>query len=203
MPPPNTSATGGYLLPDPALAPPIEGQSLDRFLQQIVVAVAGYNPASLVRPRWQPAPPDTPAAPDTDWCAFGITAQRADTYAAIRHESGATLNDGDDQMIRYETVATLLSFYGPNAGAFAEQFREGIQLPQNLEVMQLVGVGFLDTGDIIRLPEKVNDVWQNRMDMEWNVRREIRRQYPILNLLSAQGSLHSDPGTVSIDVTGP
>lgn len=189
---PNDSSTGGILLPNPT-TPPVEGQSFDQFLQQIVAAVANYTPPSLVRPRWQVAPPNQPSAPISDWCAFGVTSQRADWVGDVIHSGGDSIDDGDSTILRQEVVETLLSFYGPNAGAFAENFREGIQLGQNREAMFSVAMGHIETGDITRAPEfQGGGIWVNRMDMTWRVRRQIQRNYPILNLLSASGFIVFD-----------
>lgn len=194
----NTSATGGYLTPGAPPPAPAEDKELDRFLQQIVAAVAVYPDPALVRPRWQATPPNQPPAPDVDWCAIGVRRQSADTYAVVQHDGGDDLAGGTDNLSRHETVETLLSFYGPNAYGFGARFRDGIQIEQNRAAMTAVAMGFLETGDLIRAPELVNDQWNNRVDLSWSVRREIRRSYPVLNLLSASGIIVIDEPEMEI-----
>lgn len=191
----NTSATGGYLFPLPPPAPaPIEGQSFNRFLNEVVVGISGL-PGSFVRPRWQPEPANVPNL-NEDWLSFGIQSKRADTYAVELHDGSG---DGSDEIQRHETVEVLLSFYGPNADANLEIFREGLQVAQNREVFQLNAMGQTETGDAITIPALVKERWYYRVDMTWIFRRQIRRIYPVLNLLSFDGTLNADGSIEIID----
>lgn len=199
---PATSATGGYLAPQlaPAVAP-LEDDALDDFLQAVVAGVTGL-PGNVVVPRWQEDVPNLPNA-GTDWCGIGITVQRADTFAAIVH---ACQNEdtppgvGYDELQRQEQMDLLCSFYGPNARGNASRLRDGLQVPQNLEVLQLNGMGLVDTGDILSLPTLVKEKWLRRFDLTVTIVRQIRRQYSVLNLLSMQGAVHNGVYATSIDV---
>lgn len=190
----NTSATGGYL--QPAASPaPLEGQTLDGFLQQVVALVVGMD-GTLVRPRWQPEPANMPTG---DWAALGVTRHVPDTYA---------YTDWDDAtqtyaFQRHENIEVLVSFYGPNAGSNIDLLRDNLQVGQNREVLLDNGMGLVDTGDVITAPEIIKQQWVMRKDMLITIRRIIQRSYPILTILSSQITLVTDepPTTQQINVT--
>lgn len=194
----NDSSTGGYLAPSASPAP-IEGQTLNRFLQQIVVGITGLDP-TLVRPRWQPEPPNMPAI-DATWVAIGITNRKADTFAAIiRDPTG----DGADTVQRHEEFDLLCSFYGPSADDTASLLREGLSIAQNREPLGLADMGLVGVSDTITAPSLVNDRWQYRLDMTVTIRRQIRRTYPVLNVLSAGITVTTDtapPVTSTINIS--
>lgn len=75
----NNSATGGYILPNPPPGPqPLEDQALVDFFQTILVGLTGIQGA-LVRPSWQPTPPNPPDIATT-WLALAITFDDADHF---------------------------------------------------------------------------------------------------------------------------
>lgn len=191
----NTSATGGYLTPDPIGPQPLEGDALVDFMQAIVVGITGLD-GRMVRPRWQPEPPNLPNA-DESWVAIGITSTRRDTNAYVQHDGDG---DGADNLQRHEEIDLLTSFYGPQADEYVSLLRDGLQVAQNREVMQLAGMGLVDTGDAIRAPTLVKDRWLHRIDMRVTVRRQILRRYPVLNLQSAQGTLHTEVVDTTLNV---
>lgn len=193
----NTSATGGYLQPG-TTPTPLEGQSLEDFLQQVFSGIVGLS-GDLVRPRWQQQPPNLPDI-STDWMAYGITRHVPEAFAYDEHDGSGL---GTDYTARHEVLELLLSFYGPNADANAALLSDGFQVPQNREAMQLVGMGLVATGDIRLAPEMLKNQWLRRVDMEVTLRRQIRRSYPVLSLVAAQGTIYYDttPQLVStIDV---
>lgn len=184
----NTSATGGYLAPTgPA---PLDGAALTDAIQAAIAGITGLQGA-FVRPRWQPKPPNQPAV-GTDWCAFGIISRQADDYPAIVHDGAG---DGSDQMQRHETADVLASFIGPNCQTFAMTLRDGLYLPQNLEALQAAGITLLDVGQMLAVPDLINQQWVNRCDLPVRLRRQIDRTYPVLNILSASGPIQSETTT--------
>jgi len=191
----NTSATGGFLLPAASPAP-LEGQDFEDFLQQIFVGLTGI-PGKFVRPRWQPEPPDLPAAA-TDWFAFGITEWDPDTYAVEEHDRSG---NGTTNLKRHETVRILLSFYGQRASYYMALLRDGLQIEQNREVFQRNAMGLVDTGRATAVPSLVKDKWLNRIDLPMTMRRLILRTYPVLNLVSFNGILYTEQQEISINVT--
>lgn len=193
------SSTGGVLVP--AVAPaPLEGQTFDRFLQQVIAGILAID-SKLVRPRWQAEPPNMPPS-GTNWVAIGVTLYRGDAFAAVVHSAAS---NGSDTVFRQEEVEVLTSFYGPDAANYASLLREGLSIAQNREVLGASDVALVDVGDIIPAPSLFNERWQFRVDMTVYLRRAIRRTYPVLNLLSAEGSLTTDtdpPLTEPIVVPG-
>lgn len=189
---PNTSATGGYLQ---QVAGPLEGLDLRRFIGTVLVGVSGFEP-EMVRPAWQQNPPPVPNI-DTNWMAFGITARRADNdpYQVEKDDGLRTL------MLRHEELDIMLAFYGPDCLQKAAEVREGFELTQNTESLLLAGMAYIDLSDIIHAPELVNDRYFDRADTTLTIRREVRREYRILNFVSAYGAIHAnrDVTTLSRD----
>ena len=189
----NTSATGGVL--SPAVTPaPLEGDALQDFFHDLFAGITGLD-STLIRPRWQPEPANIPAT-GTDWLAFGVTNMQADTYAAELHEPDGS---GYNELRRHQTLTLLLSFYGPNAGAYCDRLRDGLQVSQNREPLQLANMGLVATGDARSVPELVKQRWYNRVDCELTVRRQIVRKYDVLNLLSGSGEIKTADVTVSFE----
>lgn len=180
---PNTSATGGYLQ---QVAGPLEGLDLRRFIGTVLVGVSGFAP-EMVRPAWQQNPPPVPGI-DVNWMAFGITARRADNdpYQVEKDDGQRTL------MLRHEELDIMLAFYGPDCLQKAAEVREGFELTQNTESLLLAGMAYIDLSDIIHAPELVNDRYFDRADTTLTIRREVRREYRILNFVSAYGAIHAN-----------
>lgn len=180
---PNTSATGGYLQ---QVVGPLEGLDLRRFIGTVLVGVSGFAP-EMVRPAWQQNPPPIPGI-DVNWMAFGITARRADNdpYQVEKDDGQGTL------MLRHEELDIMLAFYGPDCLQKAAEVREGFELTQNTESLLLAGMAYIDLSDIIHAPELVNDRYFDRADTTLTIRREVRREYRILNFVSAYGAIHAN-----------
>ncbi len=188
----NTSATGGPLLPNPTPAPqPLEDDALDGFFQQLVVGLTGLD-GTLVRPRWQAVPPNMPSI-STTWVAIGVQLSQADTFAWEGHTPSATgAPNGADVLQRQETLDVLGSFYGPGAGNAGKLVKDGLAIAQNREKLQLAGMGLLEVGDLKAVPALINQQWYRRFDMLIRVNRTIVRTYPVLNILSAEGTITSE-----------
>lgn len=182
----NTSATGGYLAPEGSPASAVDAAH-DAQLQALVAGVTGLA-GNLVRPRWQPTVPKQPE-PDVDWCAIGVTTSDSSTFAVIEHVS---TGDGSDTFRRHETLEILCSFYGPNCRGLAARLRDGLQVPQNREVMRAQGMAFAEASRIVALPEFVNQQWIRRADITVILRRQVDRVYPVLNVLEAVGTIRPD-----------
>lgn len=193
----NTSATGGYLAPAGSPAP-LEGTSFQDFLQALVVGITGL-PGNKVFPRWQQEPPNLPPI-SADWAAIGITRTVRDFNANIVHDPSG---NGADELQRNESVEILTSFYGPNADSFCDILSDGLQIDQNREVLFLNAMGLVATGDSITVPSIVKERWQYRVDLPMTIRRQVRRSYPILSLLSASGTIDNERDEVQFSVTEP
>lgn len=192
----NTSATGGYLPPDPSPSPvPLEDAALVAFLQAIFVGLTGLAGSSVI-PRWQQTPPNQPAI-GGNWMAFGIMNRKADTFAYEIHAPALNSGDGLDYLARNEELEILCSFYGTAADSNAALVRDGFQVGQNREALLLAGMALIDCGDILSVPAIMNSQWSYRVDMPVRIRRAIVRTYPILNLLSSAGSIKTETGVTS------
>lgn len=190
----NDSSTGGYL--SPGLTPaPLEDAALVAFLQAILVGLTGIA-GTLIFPRWQQTPPNQPAI-GTNWIAFGITNRKADTFAYEIHAPDANSGEGNDYLARNEELEILCSFYGANADSNAALVRDGLQVGQNREALLLAGMALIGCGDTLSMPALMNNQWAYRVDMSIGIRRAIVRTYPILNLLSAAGTVKEDSGVTS------
>jgi len=180
---PNTSATGGYLLP---VSPgtPEQDLDLDVVMQSLVTGLTGLD-GTLVRPRWQPTQPRMPDA-STTWAAVGVTLITPDDNAVITHDGAGSGRDG---LVRHEDIEVLASFYGPQAGRLAGIARDGLHIPQNVEALAPLGIAFVKASVTRPVPELVNQQWVRRVDLPFHLRRIVRRTYPVLNILSAPVSL--------------
>lgn len=173
---PNTSATGGTVLPaQPASLP--GGLGFEDFIQSMLAGISGL-PGSLVRPKWQLEPPKSPDV-TVNWMGFGVNEDDADTNAYV---------DGGNFM-RMEALAVQCSFYGPDAWEYTKLLRDGLQIPQNLQALNSAKMGFVSTSRMTRVPDLVNEQWVNRWEMTVFLRREIQRTYPILTFVAGAGTL--------------
>jgi hypothetical protein len=190
VPVPN-STTGGFLT---ASTPGLEGQDLQRFIQQWIVGVSGL-PANMVRPRWQIEPPNIPTEGNV-WIAFGIGNTRTDAYPYVEHDP--TLNDGSggDRLQRHEDFDVLCSAYDLGSTGMADAtlslFRDGTAIPQNRELLRANDLMLVEVGDMISVPTLLMQRWNYRVDMSVRLRRQIIREYPVYSILSASGGVFFD-----------
>lgn len=187
----NSSATGGYLQQ--------LGTSLtdDQIIDAVNGAIAGITgfAGNMIRPRWQLNPPRMPDN-GTDWIASGITTRVATDYPVIQHKNG-----GPDRLTRWSTYTVTISVYGPNAGGNAEILRDGLYISQNLEALSANNIKLRDVGDTTAVPELVNNQWYNRSDIEIRLAISISRDYNVLDIASAEGTITADSGvTATFDV---
>src|SRR5215472_16128380 len=175
--PVHTSATGGSLLPGPGVytysfllttdpqywtnANPTDGQPLDDFLQQLVVAITQLSP-HLVRPRWQPEQPALPSY-GTNWMAVGVMDTGLDPgwpWLWFDPNSGTAPVDSVGNPLgafaqQHETIELLCSAYGTNADHYDGLIRDGFAVGQNQEVLLLSGMGLVSVGRRRFVPELI------------------------------------------------
>lgn len=194
---PNNSSTGGYLTPDGVIAPPLEDDALDDFLGDVVAGITGLDRDTAVRPRWQQEPPNLPAR-TINWVAVGVARRTADTNAVELHDPTAASGAGADTIIRHEDLELICSFYGPRCQAIGSALRDGLAVAQNREALLAAGMALVSVSDLTKAPEMIKSAWYNRADLTVVVRREVRREYSVLSLLSAVGELITDVETIEI-----
>ncbi|MDB5448420.1 MAG: hypothetical protein JWQ97_3737 [Phenylobacterium sp.] len=198
---PNTSATGGYLLPDSGIAPPLEDDALDDFMGDLVAGITGLDRDAAVRPRWQPEPPVIPAA-GVNWVSVGIVSRPADTYTAQTYDPNGNAGAGALVIIRHETLELLCSFYGPACQANGGRLRDGLALAQNREALFLAGMGLTSVGGLSKAPELIKNVWLQRSDLTVTLRREVRREYPVLTIDSTPFAILADGSQIAVPAHG-
>ncbi|MDP3351816.1 MAG: hypothetical protein Q8S92_22755 [Hydrogenophaga sp.] len=192
-----SSASGGYLQPS-AEVPPSSDLDLDVQLQRVVVGITTL-PGEMVRPRWQPGNPRHPE-PGTNWCAIGTARIRPDAGPAIQHQAAG---NGSDSYTRHEELDVLATFYGPQAQRNALRMRDGISVPQNTEGLRAIDIRFVETSDIVAVPELMNQQWVRRYDLPIRLRRVVRRTYTVLNVLAAEIDIDDDTGHVNETILVP
>lgn len=186
----NDSTTGGPLLPSSPTPAPLTGQAFNRFLQQFVVGVTGL-PGDMVRPRWQPEPPNIPEVGDA-WASIGVTSRGpSDSYPFVEQ-----IDDDTSQVVRHEEFDVLCSFYDAGSSGLADYYsellRDGLSVPQNREVLQLADMGLVSVPETsIAVPSLLKEIWLYRVDVEMCIRRRVTRRYPVKSLLSASGVLNT------------
>ncbi len=177
------SSTGGYLVASSSA--PEDDDALVDFLQSVVVGITGIA-GQFVRPRWQYEPPNLPDAMTT-WAAIGITQRKSNAFPIVEHES---TGEGTDTLVNYENFTLDTSFYGPMANSSATALRDGLAIAQNREQLFLAGMALVVVPtSLVAIPTLMKERWLYRVDMPVRFTREIRRTYPVLNLVSAVGTI--------------
>lgn len=162
------------------------GQSLDNFMQQVVAVCAGID-FTLVRPRWQPEPPNEPDR-NVDFATIAVTTTTPLGYPHM------VVRDGYVDQYDQEEFTVFCSFFGPNADRRATQLRSGLMLAQNREIFQLNGMGLVQTTGRTRLPDLRKNVYLERIDISFTMRREVRENYPVLAYAGDEVRLTTDTG---------
>lgn len=165
----NTSATGGYILPDGGAVP--NDQELEDIFQAFIKGVTGLA-GSMIRPRFQEKPLPVPAV-GVDWVAFGIRTQRPDDGPYFDQ------HDEDAASIRHEDVEVALSFYGNHGQHFAKLFVDSTAIPQNVNQLKPHKIKLIEVGDVLTAPDLVNEQYVHRFDVTATFRRKTERTYPI------------------------
>jgi hypothetical protein len=188
---PNTSATGGPLVPTGAQPP--YGKDLSQILQNWLVPLIGL-PGSHVVVYDQPEPPHIPDAGDA-WAAVRVTISQADKFPAVIHATGAT---PVDQLQRHERIELLASFYDLGLTGLAQAYmatcRDGTAIGQNRDPLRANGMGLVSVGQPVALPALLKGRWNYRVDLPIMLSRQVARTYSILDVATADIELDADTG---------
>ncbi len=178
------SSIAGYLTP---VAAPVYGDALDDVLQAVIVGLTGIA-GNLVRPRWQPEPPQQPAF-TTNWVAFGLVRQVDDTFAYVGHDPAG---NGSDDVQMDELLYVLHSFYGPDCHALCARFRAGLMVEQNRDALTAANIALMEVQDATHLPALLKERWVKRIDVTVVYRRRTSRTYNVLTIESGQLGLDNE-----------
>jgi len=194
---PNDSSTGGYILPTTG---PVYDDALDNAFQQFVVGVTGI-PGNLVRPRWQPEPPNIPDF-TVDWAALGVQVVGGDWGHYEREDPTLFAGKGGVIQERDEAISILVSFYGPHAMANAETFRACCLVQQNMNVLRdAVNINLVGLGEVLQVPALLQQKWLKRCDIKGDFKRRVSRTLPIYSLASASVSLNAENVQTNFTIT--
>lgn len=73
-----------------------------------------------------------------------------------------------------------------------KQAPDGLFVAQNRDALTANGMGVYDMGKPRNIPDFLNERWYPRVDLTIAIRRCVTRIYPILNLLSAEGTIYGE-----------
>jgi hypothetical protein len=178
------SSVAGFLAP---FSLPIYDDPLDDYLHGFLAALSTL-PGALVRPRWQPEPPNLPNFA-TNWLAWGITDIDEDRFAYQEQRS----EDGGYAVVeRDELLTMLLSFYGPKAGQLAKQVSNSVQLSQNRSYLRAQNMTVVEVMNQVRVPALLKEKWVPRVDMRILFRRRASASYRIRTLEDFMAGLNNE-----------
>ena len=164
----NTSETGGYLLLDGEAVP--NDQLLEDILQGLIVGVTGLS-GEWVRPRFQTEPLPIPKI-NQNWVAFAIQKQIPDDGPYFEQSENQT-------SIRHERLEVFLSFYGPNGQMYANRLVKGLAIPQNIDQIKQHQIKFIEVGNILKAPDKINEQYVYRHDVTAVFMRKTKQAHLI------------------------
>jgi len=166
------STKDGYV---PASGVVPSDQSLEDIFQGLIADITSL-PGQMVRPRWQDEPPPVPGIKE-NWCAFGIKATRSDDGPYFKQ------NNENMDNIRHESIELLLSFYGPQGQHFANLFKDGLAIPQNIAQIRAHKIKFTGCGEVITAPDFLNNQYVHRYDLSATFNRKVERSYAVKTFL--------------------
>lgn len=168
------SATGGYIAPSGSVA---YDQNLEDIFQAFIVGITSLQ-GQFVRPRWQEDPPPMPEK-GQNWCAFGVKSTQPD--------DGPYFNQNDNESmdsIRHESIDLVLSFYGNSGQSFANIFKDGLGIPQNIAQLREHKIKFIGCGEIITAPDFLNNQYVHRYDLTATFGRKTTRTFAVKSFAS-------------------
>lgn len=195
------SATGGYL--QPTNPPPLEGAALEDFFHDILVGWSGLA-NELVRPAYQPEPPNLPEKSAGAWIGFYFIDKYSDPMPFV-----GQVQEGDavqqSQLQQHEEFDVHCSIYGVGAGsqarAVAKLIRANASVPQNQEALYSQGMALIEIMPPQPAPVLTKTIWLYRVDMDIRIRRIIVRDYAVETIQGAEIDLIAQTGQVTeIDV---
>lgn len=156
---------------------------LDVILQGFVVqCLSGQIEPEFVRPAWQPVETGYPDI-GVNWVSIGVRHVEPDVTS-----QNVQVDENTIAVHRHETITFMASFFGEGGYTLATLLREACTLWQNRVILQNNGIEIKEVKELVRLPELVNQQWQNRVDFTLLLRRHSIRLYES-KALASMGSL--------------
>jgi hypothetical protein len=168
---------------------PLYDNPLDDFFHAFLVALSTI-PGALVRPRWQPEPPNLPNFA-TDWLAWGITEMGEDRFA-FQDQVQVGMGGFHGVVERDEILTMLMSFYGPRSAQLAKQVSASIQLGQNRPYLRAQNLTVIEVLDPVKVPALLKEKWVPRVDQRIRFRRRATWAYQIHNVEEFQAQLDNE-----------
>ena len=179
---PNTSTTGGVLLPtiinDNDLL-------LDRKIHDLLYTITSID-KKLVFPMWQEVPPAIPPI-NTDWISFGIL-NRKDDFTG----NDNIISDMVTKVISYQDITLLCSIYGSNASRTYQKIKYGLNVSQNREYIRSIGLAYKNIDETITTSTELNKQFYKRLDCKIYFTYKMITTYEVGNLLQADGQFNVD-----------
>ena len=148
--------------------------ALDVIFQNWIMSVIGDKIESqFVRPAWQPFNGGYPDI-GINWCSFGFRRSEPDVNGQM-----LMTEEGEGYFFRHETLDVLFSFFGEDGQQLALALRDGLTLWQNRVALEKNGIDLLKIEGVERVPELVNQQWQNRIDLRVKFRRNSITSYNV------------------------
>lgn len=188
-------------MPPAVATPPIYDDALEDAFQATIVGITGIA-GDLVRPRWQPEPPNQPAF-TANWVAFGIMNMDGDRYAWQGHDPSLNGGLGGNKLERDERLQVLHSFYGPLAQQYMNRYKDGLQVGVNRYALLAFDIKLTECLDGVNVPALMKNKWVKRVDMRALFVRRIKREYAVPSLLSATVGLNNEEYITPINITNP
>lgn len=146
--------TPNYVVPQVQM----NDEGIENALHSLISGITELSP-KMVRPRHQETAPNIPKR-GVDWCAFGVMHRVSQNLPELDHSEEET-----SDIISYDSLEILVSFYGELADVKARQLRAGLYTPGNTKNLREEGLTFTRAGDVVCVSETYHDSWQRRYDV--------------------------------------
>lgn len=165
----------------------VEGNlALDSILQKWVMCVIGDKiEGQFVRPRWQYVEAGYPDIGVT-WCSFATRESNPDCSATVLYKNKQAVS------FRHEELQVVFSFFGQNGWELACDLRDGLELWQNRLILLQNNMDVIVVERMDRIPELVNQQWQNRVDLTIRLRRNSVRQFTMDTITSVKVNINGE-----------
>ncbi|WP_407412492.1 LIC_12616 family protein [Acinetobacter sp.] len=157
-----------YIIPSGGVA---YDQALEDIFQAFIKGVTGLS-GKMIRPRYQNPPPSMPAV-GVNWVAFNVKATFADDSPSFN------ISMTENTSSRHEELEVFLSFYGDQGQHYANLFKDGTAIPQNIAQLKQKKINFIECRKIQTVPDFLNQQYVHRYDVVAIYTRKTSRSYAL------------------------